>query len=602
MSGKDGKGDDLGLRIQAVVEDIANAEVVSREDAPPDDNLPAEKKQVQGGGRAIQDNDWTLPSGCPVEPLGLKDDLYFYLDAHGQFRQLKSDRHTRLNVFGLFGGEHSKWLKDNYGRYDNDGNLKGIEEHKIAYDLISEAGRKGVYNPTGKLRGPGCWLDGDWHLIVHCGDVVLVNGRAHRPGRIGDYVYPASEPTRRPLQSWASDGGDGPGSILKAQLETWNWVQPQISPTLLLGWTVAAIAGGALDWRPLVWITGDAGTGKSTLLDHVLEPVFGGGLVHASDATAAGIWQKIQYASLPIAVDEAEARGDPRQLDRVIELARQAASGGLVLRGGGDHTSTEFNARSCFLFSSINKPPLQPQDQSRIAVLELKSLAPGDEPVFNAQELATIGDGLRRRLIDCWPRFNELLAVWRGAMKEAGHGARGADVYGTLLACADLAQHDDPPTADDLDQWKEWLDSKALAARFDIQPDYRLCANRLLSSHLDGYRGDDAARTFADWIATAKRQVEGQLQLDHDEAEANAVLVQYGLKVVRRGETVYLAVANSHEALNRLFAGTKWQGGVWRQSLGRIDGADLANLKFGGYGSRCVLVPLDAIMGDPAED
>jgi predicted ATPase len=37
----------------------------------------------------------------------------------------------------------------------------------------------------------------------------------------------------------------------------------------VLGWIAAATIGGALDWRPSLWITGDLSTGKSTLLERL---------------------------------------------------------------------------------------------------------------------------------------------------------------------------------------------------------------------------------------------------------------------------------------------------------------------------------------------
>jgi hypothetical protein len=40
---------------------------------------------------------------------------------------------------------------------------------------------------------------------------------------------------------------------------------PEHAPSprvLLFGWIGAAMVGGALDWRPLAWLTGDRGTGE----------------------------------------------------------------------------------------------------------------------------------------------------------------------------------------------------------------------------------------------------------------------------------------------------------------------------------------------------
>ena len=76
--------------------------------------------------------------------------------------------------------------------------------------------------------------------------------------------------------------------------------------------------------------------------------------------------------AVAIAVDELESEADVRKQKAVLKLARLASSGAAMLRGGDRHKGVEFNARSAFLFSSINAPPLEPQDLSRMALLRLR--------------------------------------------------------------------------------------------------------------------------------------------------------------------------------------------------------------------------------------
>src|SRR5690349_15230298 len=44
-----------------------------------------------------------LPEDCPVEPLGILDDVFFYLDASRQLRALPAREHSRLGLQALFG-------------------------------------------------------------------------------------------------------------------------------------------------------------------------------------------------------------------------------------------------------------------------------------------------------------------------------------------------------------------------------------------------------------------------------------------------------------------------------------------------------------------
>ena len=63
---------------------------------------------------------------------------------------------------------------------------------------------------------------------------------------------------------------------------------------------------GALEWRPHLLLTAPAAQGKTWLLKNVLERLMGPMLTSISDATPAAIAKVTQYASLPIAIDEAE--------------------------------------------------------------------------------------------------------------------------------------------------------------------------------------------------------------------------------------------------------------------------------------------------------
>ncbi|WP_163359483.1 hypothetical protein, partial [Escherichia coli] len=81
------------------------------------------------------------------------------------------------------------------------------------------------------------------------------------------------------------------------------------------------------------FITGDYGQGKSTL-QAIIKEVIGDALHATADTTPAGIYQRVKQDCLPVAVDELEADADNRRAVGVVRLARLAASGGVMYRGG----------------------------------------------------------------------------------------------------------------------------------------------------------------------------------------------------------------------------------------------------------------------------
>lgn len=408
-------------------------------DAPPvAASAPTEVDDGRGraGGTEIEPFGG-LPRDCPVVPLGRNGDEFFYLDSTGQVQSGRGKEHSGLFIINLY-APHSNLLDEHFPRLGAKNTPIGWDQRRAAMLLMDSCARHGLFEPASHLRERGAWLGEDGELVWHVGDRVLVGDRSHRPGPIGEHVYPARP--KGPLPTDDVEIARTAGTRLLDLFMSWAWRDPEIAARLMLGWVSAAMVGGALPWRPMVWVAGAHGTGKSTL-HNAIGHVFNGDIIQSSDASAAGIWQRLRHSSLPIAIEEIEAGGHSHTVEGVIRLARQAASGGLVLRGGADHTASQFTVLSAFMFSSILIPPLLPQDRSRIAVLELGEL-PADAPApeIRPNELAEIGAGLRRRLIDGWKRREDFAEGWRSALKSAGHSARTSDQYGTLLALADLEQ------------------------------------------------------------------------------------------------------------------------------------------------------------------
>lgn len=576
-------------------------EAFGRAEDPPNPD-PAGPKDPKGKGKNA------LPDGCPVEALGLEDDVNYYLDSNRQLRTMPSKEHSRLGVLHLF-GKHVELLYEFWPRYDKDGKLTGWRPEKAAEALVAACSQRGVWNALERVRGVGTWLGEEGELLMHAGDKVWQGptrkhkaGRWVEPGAINKHVYPAYAEQPRQAQLRVVGGPNGPAGTLLTMLKTWRWRREEIDAQLMLGWICAAIIGGAIHWRPMAWLTGDRATGKSTL--HELLRGLLPTIISVSDATGAGIWQRLGHASVPVAIDELEADEDNRRAGNIIKLARQAASGGVVLRGGADHHGTAFTARSCFLFSSILIPPMLGQDRSRMAILDLEPLQrPGDTelrkpPSLEPAKMASLGAELRRRLLDGWPRWATTLELYRQALAKAGHGGRGADQFGTLLAAADLALSDTVPTSDELELWADRLAPSMVSDQAD-DADHERCVAHLVTSPVDVFRGG-ARQVLNHWLQVAAGYLQGE-----NVADADTVLQTYGLKLAELDGARWVAVANAHQGLAQLFAGTHWAGrsgtaGVWVQAMRRVPGAKAhTGLRFGGLFARCTLVPLDAMVLPP---
>jgi hypothetical protein len=540
-----------------------------------------------------------LPPNCPVQTLGKCGSTFYYIDSQGQLAALPGREHSRLGILTLF-DEHKQFLYDTWPRKDKDGNTTGWRPERGAEDLMGSCGWKGVWDPTDRVRGRGAWCGERGELVLHTGQHVTTfapnpNVWADRiikkPGLIGRYVYPAGEEVGAPAETVQALGCMGPGHELLALLRTWKWRRMDLDPILLLGWIGAAMIGGALDWRAIIWVTGGKGTGKSTLLQ-LLESVLDYTLVKLSDASEAHVRQTLKHQTLPVMLDEAESEEDNRKLQAIVKLARIAASGGKIGRGGSDHTAVEFTMRSAFLFGSILIPPLLGQDRSRIGILELGELSDDATRIdVSHDHWAPFGAQLRRRMVEGWGRWEATLDWFRVALGRAGHSRRGQDQFGTLLAAADMLLHDGEVHLATAGEWVTALKASDLAELDDDARDEDRCILKLMTTSVDPFR-NGGRKTLGQWTRIAAGWDSG------DAVQAGQVLQSYGLRV----RADQLLIANYHTELATLFADSHWAGragsqGVWVQAVRRLVGATNAGaVYFGGPTSRATAVPLASIL------
>lgn len=567
-----------------------------------------------------------LGEDCPVRPLGVNGSEYYFLDAIDQLVVKHADKLGQNGIDDLF--KHSRaqrWADANFGRIGEGGVINGIDRDLLKRALIAACGdlsEHGVFDPSGRVRGDGGWKDEAGRLVFHCGDVVVTasaNGELYegRPGIRDQLIYPKGNRQMRPADR-ALAGEQGPAWELLKLLRSWCWKRGELDALLLLGWIVLAPIAGALRWRPSMWLTGDMATGKSTLQELIFHTQGGrSGIIQAADATGAGIWQALKFRSLPVALDEVEASTNNEKKEAIVNLMRISASGALLRRGGADHHAVEFNVYAPFLFSSINMLPLPPQDVSRLALLELNELPRGlKRPVLDAKRLAEIGAGLRRRVIDAWPHWEDHLAPWWEPIGQE-FASRTADTFGFLLAAAHLALCDEPAHPDTvadtiaplIPSLKEW---QAIAGK-----DHELMLNHLGTWQLEPWdKGRKVTvRQLVHW-ASSRAKYASQHPLEGAEAErfglhiektkAGSALRIYGLALVtsRSGDdqgAEYLAIAFRHAALSRIFKATKWQDGVWRQSAMRAPGANSRKVRIEGGAEGAVLVPIAAVLGEGGE-
>lgn len=581
----------------------------------PDPNL------LRGG---IRPGQWegaphdTMPPDCPVRVIGRDaEGVVYCTTATNDFRAVERwDMPAITDLFAPY-VNYMMWAWPAWGEVeteDEDGAkkkklmVKRVEAQKVMMCLKAEAARRPLFDPGRQRRGRGGWRDKQDRFVWHSGSWLWSStGGAQakleraRPGEHEGFLY-----TRQPqaIEPWAMHvtADESPARRILEDLRTWNWQRPYLDPILLLGWIGTAIMGGALKARPVVFTTGGAGVGKSTLQE-LLKHALDGMVTTSVNTTAAGIYQRAKYDSLPFMVDELESKPGSTRAESVIELARVAYTGGDISRGGQDHEATSFTAQQSFLFSAINAPPMNTQDKTRMALLNLSRLDKKNG-IGRKVVMSTDTDGrmMLRQIMDGWGDFQSRLLVnyWE-ALAAQGLDARAIDTFGTLLASAELLVG--PEALEDLGlpvtdhvRLGEIVAAATAVERNENLDNWHKCLDILFQSQIDAWR--EGTKPTIGGIAD-------RLRLDEWDAEnAREKLQLVNIGVVGKGKVApkaCLAIPADGPALQRIFADTEFLKGVWYSALKQApahivirDRGNQQKVKINGSTKHCLLIDLEA--------
>lgn len=590
----------------------------TRDTTPPDEG--------GGGGGGSGGAEEAEPRFGPVVPLGTdiqRNALVFVLLAASGNRTVLGARQIQnvAELSGLFGGSARKaWLaqrwpqtapkRDATGRVvrDDEGHTIRVptgdfSARDLGDDLITACCRLGPAHLL-EQRKDGVWSGPDGGLCVHVGDRLWTypDGTARAFGwRDGSAIYLAGD-RRQPPAAEPATGKQC--QDLAATFARWPFAPEHraVAPVYLLGMVAAGIYGAALDWVPHLWVRGEAGLGKSTLLELV--------------AAAAGADEKSENISEPwvrnrhsgrshlIVLDEKEANS--KGIADILALMRAASSGGVSGRLM-DGAITTYHLHVPFLLGAITSPAFEAADLSRITMLALRReevVSPSGQD-FNANALIeasrALHPALLTRLVVGWPRFQQNLAVYHAALRQNGATSRSADQLATLLAghrtLVDDTPIDPSAAAEEIDVLQMEVVTSAIAAEADAG---RLALSHLLASPVRVGPDGKSMLTVAALLEELRDLADELQRTPHDdigrgdvEARAKRRAREAGMLKLRwaHGEGLYLG--NTSPQINRLFDGTTWANKVWRQVLRDLPGArDGGSIHFRGGGQdRTVFVP-----------
>lgn len=544
-----------------------------------------------------------LPADCPVRPLGYSGEDYYFVDTSGQVFNSGDKALGVERVQKLFAGNEDflYWAFPSWSAGKNR-KVTGFKAEEVRRDLYAACRSRGPWTPTDRVRGRGAWLDEQGRLVLHCGEFLWTEGRLEDTGELGDFFYVRRQAS---LVPWSEPvtADVNPAVEIFQMLRTWNFERGDIDVMIALGWLATAMMGAALDWRPSIFVVGDAGTGKSELSGRhgLFRAVLGRSMLSTTNASEAGLYQIVGHDSLPITIDELEGDDNADQAQKIIKMARDAASGSVRIRGGSDHKGVEFAAQSTFGFSAINPPGIPPASLSRLAILQINPLKSTDGKVPKLKAPETVGPRLLRRIADNFTEFPKIYESYRTVLRANGHSSRGQNTFGTFLAAAHLLLGDEGMEQaglpwESLDYWGEALAADAVPELEQVKPTWQDCIERIMTRPMDKFHSGSRQ--------TIAQVIEEHLNSDLGfQAACNALAAaDVGMVAPESVESgPLLAIPNNSDTLARMMAGTPYaaigsSATSWNWALRRgpkeifITDKARNRVSIGGLQRRCTLV------------
>lgn len=526
--------------------------------------------------------------------LGFDHDAFYYQPhSTGQVTRLSRSAHTGTNLCAIAPLAYWESLYPS---------KTGANWTAAASSLFERQAAAGIYSPD-RIRGRGAWWD-QKQSVLHLGDRLVVGATevSVAAGITGSrYLYQRLGSLRGP--GTAVPLADQDAFVLLELAGRFKWEVPA-SGLLIAGWAALAPICGALDWRPHIWLTAGAGSGKSAILDRYIAPLLGDLALHvAGNTSEAGLRQTLRADALPVVFDEAESneRPDQQRMQAVLSLARVASSESRAqtIKGSAEGDAQRYTIRSMFLMSSIATALKQGADKSRFAQLTLRN--PNefakDDRIAHWESLDRdldryvtdhVGQRLQARTISLIPVIRQSVRIFTRAAAEAFDSQRLGDQYGTLLAGAWSLQSSEVPTRDQAFALIDQNDWESYSQTTEV-PDEKRCLQRILQQQIRVEADKVVTRTIGELVDIAAHHA---ADADITATIAQAVLGRNGIKA----DDGYVFISNTAEAIATMLRDTAWAN-CWSTVLARLPSAAKAGTVYfrgTGLSGRAVKIPLQS--------
>lgn len=524
-----------------------------------------------------------------IKSLGRDDggNYYYQSGTNNHVVMLKPKDHNELSFYDIT-PDNDFWYK-HFGKEESG----KIDWKEAARALMESCQNAGFFKPI-SVRGAGIWKD-EKRFVAHMGDCLRVGGENIQLTEFkSDYIYESavqSVPLVDPLEK--SEAYKLCDIINKLP------IPDNIEKFLLSGHCVASIMGGCLRWRPHVWITGDSGSGKTTIVNDVLNALWApiGGVFMEGRTTEAGVRQKVKHNAIPIIIDEVEAntRGEAERVDALVSMARSSSSNsaGNVAKGTISGHGLQFLIKTCFTFSSVAEALNFGQDKERFLVVHVKAskLSRNKWPELRTMIEDTMTKdfslGFFARVMELSQVIDENCKIFHKAIlkRYEKSDSRNADQVSSHAACAWALRSDDILTVEKAIHVLESIGDDGAWSKYWSGDETNTALNtldKILSTILRGDSGK--SYSVAELVGAIK---DPSLTFSDAGKDENKNLQRYGMAV----HDDYFWVSKKNDEFKKLFSSA---GNIIGYLSNHID-VKTSHKNFMGLNQECIGLPLDII-------
>lgn len=309
----------------------------------------------------------------------------------------------------------------------------------LAEAIREECDARGLFD-TRRVRSPGFYTDSG-KLLVHFGNEVYNSSGLPIDTTPGEAVYVSGPGLGFSFQTPSATQAEV--QQFKETVKGFNF-QTNFGSVAVLGWFATAVFGAVVDNRPILAVTAERGSGKTTLIEF-LSALLGPQVLRRDGIpTVAQVIYELENRSAALLVDEFEAQGAKKKpLEDFLSLVRTSFTKSKDTRiarvFAGQNRS--FNSPAGVLVAGIALPTFDDASNTRTVRIQMQML-PADgrrapNPLLdssNRDAVEEFGAKIRRMLIGRWDILASTQKVVRGMLTDLGHEARAADLFSPLIA------------------------------------------------------------------------------------------------------------------------------------------------------------------------